>query len=183
MKRFLLLVLSSISCVLLSARDHTLDSLFSVYDHELERAAYYTDRHQARIDSLKDLTQTLSKGEREYYELLLRLAREYQHFQSDSSRIYYISLRNAPEPIRSEAFIGFLQLMTYSGHYANAFEILASPNRPSIRTIDGYKAIWLLYQEAATTALMPQFGQEKWEQIAHQYYDSLYEEQSRLWYE
>ncbi len=185
MKRLLLFVLFAVNCIALYARLSTNDSLLSVYDKEIARAEVYTAQRQARIDSLKALRPLTDI-------LRLRIAREYQHFQSDSSRAYYLTLSEAEEPVRSQAFIGLLQLLTYSGHYAIAFELLDNPERPSISSVDGYKAVWLLYQEAANTTLTPQFGQKKWEHIALQYYDSLemaleadtvHAVESRLWLE
>ena len=183
MKRLLLFIVSAVSC--LALRADIIDSLLQVYDKEIKRAEVYTSQRQDFIDSLKSIhpmTDTLR----------LQIARAYQHFQSDSSRAYYLMLSEAEEPVRSEAFIGLLQLLTYSGHFANAFELLANPQRPSIRSVEGYKAVWLLYKEAVTTTLMPQFGATKWEHLALQYYDSLemaleadklHTVESRLWLE
>ena len=180
-KHTFLIVLCQLFC--LSTQASTIDSLLHVLEREIRHSDVYISRHEARIDSLKAIRPMTD-------EVRLQLAHEYRHFQSDSSRAYYLSLSEAAEPVRSEAFIGLLQLLTYSGHYANAFELLSNPDRPSIRTVEGYKAVWLLYKEAATTTLMPQFGTTKWEHIAEQYYDSLEialaadatdNEENRLW--
>ena len=161
----------------------TLDSLLNVYTHEIEQSSVYIARHQARIDSLKALRPQTQ-------ERILLIAREYQHFQSDSARAYYMRLSKAPEPIRTDAFIGLIQLFSSSGHYANAFAMLNRPDAPSICSVDGYKTVWLLYNEAATTALMPTSGMVEWATIATQYYDSLLvalehdtvcPEESQLW--
>lgn len=161
----------------------TLDSLLNVYTHEVKQSSVYIARHQARIDSLKALHPRT-------HALQLQIAREYQHFQSDSARAYYLPLSKAPEPIHTEAFIELIQLFSGSGHYANAFAMLDDPNRPSIHSVEGYKTVWLLYNEAATTSLMPTSGMLEWATIATQYYDSLLvalehdtvnPEESQLW--
>ena len=161
----------------------TLDSLLNVYTSEIEQSSVYIARRQARIDSLKAIRPQTP-------QLQLRIAQEYQHYQSDSARAYYMRLVNAPEPLRTDAFIGLIQLFSSVGHYANAFAMLNQPDAPSIRSVEGYKTVWLLYNEAATTSLMPTSGMLEWATIATQYYDSLLialehdtvnPEESQLW--
>lgn len=182
MRRFSLFLLSLAAFLPLMASS-TLDSLLSVYTNEVEQSSVYIARRQALIDSLVVLQPQTP-------ELRLQIAREYQHFQSDSARNYYMRLSDAPEPVRTDAFIGLIQLLSSSGHYANAFSLLNHPDAPSIRSVEGYKTVWLLYNEAATTSLLPTSGMLEWATIATQYYDSLLvelerdtvnPEESRLW--
>ncbi len=182
-KRFLFLLCLGCSVWVPAWADATIDSLLNVYTAEIARSDVYIARRQARIDSLKYLCPQSDK-------VLLHLAQEYQHFQSDSARTYFIRLREAPEPYNSEAFLGLIQLYTYSGHYANAFALLDLPGAPSVQSVEGYKVLWLLYKEASTTSLLPAFGMAEWGEIAAHYYDSLlvaleqdtlHTAESRLW--
>ena len=146
--------------------NETIDSLLNVYTFEIGRAQVYTSRRQARIDSLRAITPMTPANE-------LALAREYQHFQSDSARSWYLRLRYTDEPIRTEAFIGLIQLLSSSGHYTNAFDLINLPESPSLTSVEGYKTLWLLYNEAITSGLLPTYGNEELAAKAQQYYDSL----------
>ena len=55
----------------------TLDSLLNVLEMEVARSSVYTERRQAYIDSLCAIRPITP-------ELELQIAKEYQHFQSDS---------------------------------------------------------------------------------------------------
>ncbi|MBR1878231.1 MAG: hypothetical protein IJ814_04400 [Paludibacteraceae bacterium] len=151
----------------LQASTHTVDSLLQVYQGELEHANVYIVRHQGRIDSLRALRPMIP-------EVQLAIAREYLHFQSDSARAWYIRLQETHnESVRTQAFIELIQLLSTAGYYANAFALMDAPDRPSISNPEGYRRAWVLYSEAASTALMPNAGVEQWEKLAGQYYDSL----------
>ena len=120
-------------------------------------------------------------------ELQLRIAREYQSLQCDSALVWYNNLRNADEPVRTQAFIGLVQLLSASGRYANATALLNHPEAPTITSPEGYKTIWLLYREAVPMAQLPEFKQEL-QKLEQQYYDSMlvaYQrdnaEESQLW--
>ena len=58
----------------------TLDSLLTIFDNDVARAAYYRDAHSQQIDSLRNI-RPMSKA------IQIRIAREYQYFQSDSARV------------------------------------------------------------------------------------------------
>ena len=162
----------------------TLDSLLNVLEAEVAQSEMYIARKQASIDSLcalRPMTQ----------ERQLQIAREYQHFQSDSSRVWYLKLQNADEPIRTQAFIGFVKLLASTGHFSNAINYLHSPSAPSIDCSEGYKMAWLLYSEAASNTQVPMLQDEE-EKMAKQYYDSMMvalereaatSQESYLWYE
>ena len=148
-----------------SASADTLDSLLTVLESEVTHSDLYIARKQARIDSLcavRPMTPALQ----------LRIAQEYQHFQSDSSRAWFLKLQDADEPIRTEAFIGMVKLLASSGHYSNATALLDKEGMPSISSVEGYKMAWLLYSDAAANAQVPLFQDEAKER-AQQYYDSM----------
>lgn len=151
--------------VTVSAVNATIDSLLNVLETEVEQSDMYIARKQARIDSLCALR-------RKTPELQLQIAREYQHFQSDSSRVWYLKLQHADEPVRTQAYIGFVKLLASSGHFSNAIAYLNSPSAPSINSVEGYKMAWLLYSEAATGTQVPMFREEQ-ELKAGLYYDSM----------
>ena len=160
----------------------TNDSLLSVLEAEVAHSDIYIARKQAYIDSLcalRPMTQ----------ERQLAVAREYQHFQSDSSRAWFLKLQEADEPIRTEAFIGVVKLLASSGHYSNAIALLDKEDMPSISSVEGYKMAWLLYSDAAANAQVPLF-QDEAKAKAQQYYDSMmvaleqdapFNEESALW--
>ena len=100
----------------------TVDSLLNVLDAEVVQSKDYIARHQTYIDSLCALRPMTP-------ELRLSIAREYQHFQADSSRAWYLSLENAQEPIRTQAYIGFVSLVASTGHYSNAIALLKKTQR------------------------------------------------------
>ena len=156
---FLLLVSLSVSAM------STLDSLLRVLEKEIEQASVYTERKQDFIRSLcasKPMTP----------ELQLRIAREYQHFQSDSSRVWYLKVLDADEPIHTQAFIGFMQLLAYTGHHGNAIALLYNGSAPHFSSSDGYKMEWLLYSEVLPSTLVPDL-QAEFEAYARMYYDSM----------
>ena len=165
-----------------SASADTLDTLLTVLESEVTHSDLYIARKQARIDSLcavRPMTPALQ----------LRIAQEYQHFQSDSSRAWFLKLQDADEPIRTEAFIGVVKLLASSGHYSNATALLDKEGMPSISSVEGYKMAWLLYSDAAANAQVPLFQDEAKER-AQQYYDSMmvalekdapFNEESALW--
>lgn len=182
LKRFFLCLCCSL-LTLSAVAESTLDSLLTVLEMEVAHSAIYIARKQAYIDSLCAIRPMTP-------ELQLRIAHEYQHFQSDSSRVWYLKLQQADEPIRKEAFIGFVKLLASSGHYSNALTSLQRPNAPSIAGVEGYKMAWLLYSDAAANTQIPMFQQEE-ENMAKQYYDSMmmvleqeapYSIESELWY-
>lgn len=182
LKKIFLACIGVISLGTLQAAN-TVDSLLNVYTAEIARSDMYIARRQARIDSLKALSPLTPEHQ-------LAVAREYQHFQSDSARAWYMRLRYVSEPVRTQAFTGLIQLLSASGHYANAFDLLKMPESPSLTSVEGYKTVWLLYNEAATTGLLPTYDMLDLEETAHRYYDSLlvalardtvHPVESRLW--
>ena len=105
----------------------TLDSLLNVLESEIAHSDVYLERKNTFIHTLcasKPMTP----------ELQLRIAREYQHFQSDSSLVWYLKLQDADEPIRTEAFIGMMQLLAYNGYYGNAILYPSEPVREGVRS-------------------------------------------------
>jgi len=180
-KRIIFCTLLAFSTLAVSAAD-TLDSLLTVLESEVAHSATYIARKQAHIDSLcRVRPMTLA--------IQLRIAQEYQHFQSDSSRVWYLKLQQADEPVRTQAYIGFVKLLASSGHFSNAIDYLNSPSGPSINSVEGYKMAWLLYSDAAANAQIPLFQDEAKER-AQQYYDSMmvalekdapFNEESALW--
>ena len=166
-----------------SALESTLDSLLSVLETEIAQSDKYIARKQASIDSLCALRPMTP-------ELTLRIAREYQHFQADSSLAWYLKLQQAKEPIYTQAYLGLVKLLASSGHYTNAIALLYDSKAPSIRSVEGYKMAWLLYADNAATMRTPKAQQQEL-QKSQQYYDSMMmvlrqeapiSEESDLWY-
>lgn len=143
----------------------TLDSLLNVFEDEVAHSSDYIERRQ-------DFLETLCASKPMTPELQLRIAHEYQHFQSDSSRAWYLKLQQADEPIRTQAFIGFVSLLASAGHHGTAVAYLQREGVPSINSSEGYKMAWLLYKEVAATTPIPAF-QEEANMMVQQYYDSM----------
>ena len=87
MVKRLILLGTFIAVSFFATAERTLDSLFTVLDAEVAQADIYITRRQAMIDSLRAVRPMTD-------EVRLRIAKEYQHFQSDSSRAWYLKLQN-----------------------------------------------------------------------------------------
>lgn len=174
------------SCLLASllaySSESTIDSLLSVLETEVAQSDIYIEREQAHINAMRAVRPMTP-------EMQLTIAREYQHFQADSSRAWYLKLQEADEPVRTQAFIGMVKLLASSGHYSNAISLLHIEGMPSINCVEGYKMAWLLYSDAAANAQVPLF-QDEAQQKAQHYYDSMmialehdapYNDESALW--
>ena len=165
MKNRFFIALLLLSAMLCSARESTLDSLISVLDEEIAHADVYTARKKQFIESLcamRPMTQ----------DLQLRIAREYQHFQCDSSRAWFLKLREAEEPIRREAFFSFVKLLASSGYHADAVTMLEGEMSPAPESVEEYKMAWLLFADVADGMLVPKFKAET-EAKADYYYQQM----------
>ncbi|MBQ4395375.1 MAG: hypothetical protein II825_08785 [Paludibacteraceae bacterium] len=167
----------SLSCFLLAlcasmSAMSTLDSLLHTYDTEVAISETYRAAHQRRIDSLKNL-RPMTK------ELQIRIAREYQYFQSDSARAWYMRLIDAEEPYRSQAYTGLVQLSSSIGKYADGMVLLPKvTTMPDSLRVDWLEAVWRIHTEAAASTGIPQL-REEWLATAQVYYDSLLHEMDR----
>ena len=150
----------------------TLDSLLTIYDNEVARSAQYREAHQQRIDSLKKL-KPMTKA------LRVRIAREYQYYQSDSARVWFLKLIDAPEPYRTQAYTGLVQLSSSIGKYGEGFAIIQDvTSTPDSLSVDWLEAVWRLHNEAYAACRMPSFADYLQSQ-AQIYYDSLLHEMAR----
>jgi len=150
----------------------TLDSLFTIYDAEVARSADYIEAHQHRIDSLRRL-KPMTK------ELQIRIAREYQYFQSDSACAWYLRLLDAEEPYRTKAYMGLVQLGSSIGKYGGAMALLDKAHDvPDSLRVDWLEAVWRLHTEYAASSRVPML-REQLLSSAQVYYDSLLHEMAR----
>lgn len=152
----------------------TLDSLLNILDAEVQISASYHAAHLNRIDSLKAV-KPMTKA------LQIRIAREYQYFQSDSARVWFMRLIHTEEPYRTQAYMGLVQLSSSIGKYADGMILLPEvadgmQNRPSTMPdslrVDWLEAVWRLYNEAAAASEISQL-KAQYRAIAQVYYDSL----------
>ena len=150
----------------------TLDSLMRVLDAEVEISDSYRAAHQQRIDSLKAV-RPMTKA------LQIRIAREYQYFQSDSAREWYLGLIGSEEPYRTQAYMGLVQLSSSIGKYGEGFTLVpyVSETPDSLR-VDWIEAVWRLYNEAYAACRIPSFRAELKTNM-DLYYDSLLHEMDR----
>ena len=136
MKNRFFIALLLLSAMLCSARESTLDSLISVLDKEIAHADVYTARKKQFIESLCAMRPMTP-------DLQLRIAREYQHFQCDSSRAWFLKLQHAEDPIRREAFFSFVKLLASSGYHADAVTMLEGDASPAPESVEEFKMAWL----------------------------------------
>ena len=115
-KKLFLSLLTGVFSLAVSAMS-TLDSLFAIYDAEVTRSEFYIDAHQQRIDSLRHI-KPMTKA------LQIAIAREYQYFQSDSARAWYLRMVNAEEPYRTQAYMGLVQLSSSIGDKRHSVAVL-----------------------------------------------------------
>ena len=150
----------------------TLDSLLTILDNDVARAAYYRDAHLRQIDSLRNI-RPMSR------EVQIRIAREYQYFQSDSARVWFLKLIDAPEPYRTQAYTGLVQLSSSIGKYGEGFSIVPNvTSTPDSLSVDWIEAVWRLYTEAHATCRIPSFADYLQSKVQF-YYDSLLNEMER----
>ena len=150
----------------------TLDSLLTIYDAEVARSSYYIEAHQRRIDSLRRL-KPMTK------ELQIRIACEYQYFQSDSACAWYLRLLDAEEPYRTKAYMGLVQLGSSIGKYGGAMALLVKvQDVPDSLRVDWLEAVWRLHTEYAASSRVPML-RDQLLGTAQVYYDSLLHEMAR----
>lgn len=144
----------------------TLDSLLTVYDNEVSMAEEYCTLHALRIDSLKGI-HPMTKA------LQIRIAREYQYFQSDSARVWYLRLLDSEEPYRTQAYTGLVQLSSSIGKYADGMVLLPEVGEiPDSLQVDWLEAVWRLHNEALASTEIPALRSQL-STVTAVYYDSL----------
>ena len=143
----------------------TVDSLLTVLENEIEQSDVYIARKKQFIESLCAM-QPMTP------ELQLRIAREYQHFQADSSRTWYLQLTECEEPIRTEAFMGFAKLLASTGHYVDAVAMVLDHESELINSIEGSKMAWLLFSDIANDSQVPSFCEQA-KHFSQRYYDAM----------
>ena len=162
----------------------TVDSLLTVLEKEIEQSDVYIARKQEFINSLCAMRPMTP-------ELELRIAREYQHFQSDSSRVWYLKLTDCEEPLRAEALMGFVKLLASSGYHIDAAASLSDKEDVFTNSIEGCKMVWLLYTDIANETQVPSIREQALQNAQH-YYNAmmrLYEREAPtsreayFWYE
>ena len=172
MKKRIFLICSLLALALSLSAMSTLDSLFAVLDEEMAQSAMYRDMHQLRIDSLRHM-RPMTKA------LQVRIAREYQYFQSDSARAWYLKLINAEEPYRTQAYMGLVQLSSSIGKYNDGLALLPYvTDMPDNLRVDWIEAVWRLHTELFGSSQMPQL-REQLKPTIQLYYDSLLHEMDR----
>ena len=151
----------------------TLDSLFHLCEKEVAQSGQYIAAHGRQIDSLKRVRPRTR-------ELQVRIAREYQYYQSDSARAWYLGLLDAEEPYRTQAYLGLVELSTSIGKYWDAKALIdkVTDDMPDSLRVDWIEAIWRLYTETAAQSGVPAFRQHLLNQAAV-FYDSLLTVMSR----
>ncbi len=171
LRRYFLSALILAASVSVSALS-PLDSLLITLDNEVKQSAHYRELHEQRIDSLKSI-HPMTKA------LQVRIAREYQYYQSDSARTWYMRLLNAEEPYRTKAYLGLVQLSSSIGKYGGGMALLDQVKEvPDSLRVDWLEAVWRLHTEAAASTEIPML-REQLTETAQVYYDSLLHEMKR----
>ena len=170
-KRFFLICCFCVAALSVSAIS-TLDSLLNVCDAEMAQSGIYTAAHGRYIDSLKNIHPITR-------EMEIRIAREYQYYQSDSATVWFLRLIDAEEPYRTQAYTGLVELSTSIGKYRDGMSLIGKvQDMPDSLRVDWIEAIWRLHVEAAAQTGLPDLRAE-WLASAQVYYDSLLHEMAR----
>lgn len=163
-----LLLIGAMSLMAMS----TLDSLFAIYDADVAQAEVFKLAHERRIDSLKAMRPRTK-------DIQVRVAREYQFYQSDSARVWYLRLLDAEEPYRTQAYMGLVQMSSAIGKYGDGFSLVPHVNQvPEYLKVDWIEAVWRLHSEALASSTIP-FLQTELRAKTKFYYDSLLHEMAR----
>lgn len=162
----LLLMLALIgSCSCLHASSGA-DSIFAVYDAEIDHAGYYFGLRQHKIDSIADLPHSPERW--------LEMAELYRPYQCDSALACYTHALNGDEPIRTEAQIHLVYLLASIGYYSESFSIAQEiKDVPDELIAEYYKAMNHLYGESAAYGKLQSLKEEGF-RMANLYSDSLY---------
>ena len=172
MKKRIVLCTLMLSVTLCMSAMSTLDSLLSVLDIEVARSSMYCTAHQARIDSMRRI-RPMTKA------LQVRIAREYQYFQSDSARVWYLRLTQSEEPYRTQAYMGLVQLSSSIGKYGDGMSLIHSvTDAPDSLRVDWIEAVWRLHTETLGSSQIPSLRTQL-ASTAQIYYDSLLQEMDR----
>ena len=163
-KRFFL-ILCLLAANMTFAWSSVVDSLLTVLDAEIAQSNVYTARKKQFIESLCAMRPMTP-------DLELRIAREYQHFQCDSSLVWYLKLTECEEPIRTEAFMGFAKLLASSGRYDDAAVCIHENESMIANTVEGNKMAWLLYTDIANSTQVP-ISRERANEYAKYYYKEM----------
>ncbi|MBQ2540087.1 MAG: hypothetical protein II551_00400 [Paludibacteraceae bacterium] len=150
----------------------TLDSLFTMLDADMAQSARFRELHEQCIDSLKAV-RPMTKA------LQVRIAREYQYYQSDSAHVWYLRLINDEEPYRTQAYIGLVQLTSSIGKYGDGIALIPLAGEiPDSLRVDWIEAVWRIHNEAMAASTTPQL-REQLAASVRLYYDSLLHEMDR----
>ncbi len=172
MKKYLFVLSCVIMCSTCMRAMSTLDSLLTLYESEVSKSAAYLEEHQQYIDSLRSI-HPMTKAIR------IQIAQEYQYYQSDSARVWYLQLVNAEEPYRTQAYIGLVQLASSIGKYADGMVLLPEIGNPSDSLrVEWLEAVWRLHTEAAASTGIVQLREELL-QKANVYYEELLQEMDK----
>ena len=111
------------------------DSLFRVFDHELELTQYYINIRQARIDSLLHVRSSAA----DTYDINCILTYEYQHYKSKEARDYVLlnlesAETDADEDRRLESTIRLGFLLASTGNFNEAVDVM-TPLKSSVMSL------------------------------------------------
>lgn len=146
--------------------DPRTDSLIAVYDALIGKAPLYIAVRQAEIDSLKAQPSSPANT--------LRLAELYVPYQSDSALHYYSrALAASDDELSVLAGIRRMRMLASIGNYDAAFrEREQMPAIPEQYRVAYCDAMYRLYNEAAMSAKLRQYGDAYWAE-ANAYADTL----------
>lgn len=152
------------------------DSLFHIFDGELELSQVYIDSRQARIDSLLRMQSSAADP----YDINCILTTEYQHYKSREARDFVLlNLEHAKQTadksrmLESSIRLGFLLAST--GNFNEAFDVMRPLSSATMNTFERaayYDCMNHLYGEAgfySQTSSMRQY----YFHLADVYDDSL----------
>lgn len=179
MKRAFLLVIIAIA-VHGAAFSNSVDSLLVLLDQSIARAETYSHERESRIDGLKSLLAQSAQEPDQQYLVYSKLAAEYRPYIFDSALHYlYVKTELAQKMNRTdwvaESNVQTLGLLSATGMYKEAFDVLGEIDRAEVRTQvlpDFYANMANLYSQMAfytrVGSMVPQYSG-----LVSQYRDSV----------
>lgn len=189
MNRFLILILVTLFPFLLIGQNN-FDSLLDELDQTVDNHQLYSNKKEAKINSLRELLKPTST-DLQKYEIAQKLYEEYKLYQSDSALAYArknLKIATVLKDVTkiNSAKLNLASIMTTLGMYKEATDVLHKVDIKSTASLysDFYRVNTTIYGSMSDYAASSQ-EKKKYELLTKQYRDSTmqsYSSQSNLKY-
>ncbi|MFK8303127.1 DUF6377 domain-containing protein [Capnocytophaga stomatis] len=131
MRQCVLLILFVVLCCDRTFAQQNKDSIVKYLANTIENSKIYTDRKEAKINSLKEILSDKKLPVSEVYHIHLKLYEEYQKYKVDSAVTYLLKNKKIAtilnEPLlQNEVNILLSRLFSIKGMYVEALDLLTS---------------------------------------------------------